>query len=151
MNLRVPKPGVYGLVREDASLRLWKNRARDGTRTSWPIWSARATGNFLYHLFVVEPDQAHFQWRPVCFGDVSQEIVALRKMIDSLIWWTSPRKSNERRALYLPAMPRDALIALAVDLERRADTGVRQAHNEPIGTWIQRVWSVIDQNAKASP
>jgi hypothetical protein len=169
--IRVPGPGIYGLVREDASLRLWKHRSADGRR-SWPIWSGRSvkvwrrlvpdTGadvtSVYYALDILDPSD-ELGLRPVRFGeedafcdeDAFRALQHLHAWVDARVWWTSPREgTRDRRALYLPAMDRQALIDLATDLEMRADRGVKEINHAVIGTWIRRVWDVIEEKERVA-
>jgi hypothetical protein len=157
--IRVPGPGIYGLVREDASLRLWKHRSADGSRTSWPIWSRRSekvwrrlvpdTGADMTSVDYVLDILSEVSFRPVRFGDEEAAREELHAWVDARVWWTSPREgTRDRRALYLPVMDRQALIDLATDLETRSDRGVKEVNHAVIGTWIRRVWDVIEEKER---
>jgi len=175
MMLDVPEPGIYGLVRlADGELRLWRHRGRDSKRT-WPIWDAAAIGSSISKAttwklpvsVVVAATGSQWPltsadlmgpartWGPVRFGTVGSDeswYEALQAEVSTRIWWTKSRENAlGRAALYMPAMPRDALIELARDLERRADAGAVRINNEKIGVWIRRVWDVLEARERANP
>lgn len=170
----VPSPGVYGLVQPDGELRLWRNRGRDSKRT-WPIWNAAAfsvadpvDGRPVWRIAPNVATDAHDHiaevdlvgsfaiWRPVRFGGVGVALASwvdwlddLRTQVDTRVWWSSANsRSPSRRALYMPAMPREDLILLVRNLEERSNAGGKEINKAPIGVWIRRMWDVIERRER---
>lgn len=116
-------------------------------------------------------------WRPVWFGEDRRHPWLdyrdiLHGEIDTRTWWAREPiarvairplvpldqvrvRSRARRPpatrlrpLYMPAMSRDALIALVRDLEARANAGAKQVNRKPVGEWVRRTWDVIERRER---
>ena len=95
-------------------------------------------------------------WRPVWFGAVGTTnggivnwLAVLHAEVDTRVWWTDARsRARDRRAFYMPAMPRDHLVTLVRDLEASSASGVKETRKQPIGVWIRRVWDVIERRER---
>jgi hypothetical protein len=152
------------------STRTWKIWSNHATTMQIAGDTRTQLGRTVHRLLVsnvAERNRGHFddtgpdalRWRPIRFGPappphkpaVSVPVTytwlrGIQRSVNTRVWWTNPRENAlDRRALYMPAMPRDELILLARNLEARADAGAKRINHAPIGEWIRQAWTIIER------